>query len=440
VTNLEFYFHSQGGYRYVPHVDETGAPTRTNYVSLPTDLYDPQLGGKAIHEYVDTLAFAERLGFDGILHSEQHGSPIGLSGNALVTAAWLAARTEHVRIVCAGPVMNGYLSPVRMAEEIALVDNLSRGRLSVGLPMGIGPNYHAQGVTNPAYARERYREGLDLLLAAMTRPGPFEWEGKFFHVPYVNLWPRPVQQPYPEIWVPVAGSRDSLKLCADRGFVYMILLSPPAVRIKNAAIFRELCEEQGYTPDPRQTAVCAIVHVAETDRQARREAEPHILWLFQHVFGGAFPDWFPPGQVSPQSLRGMLAGGYRSGDMAAMTFDELSERGWVVVGSPSTVSERLEQLASEADAGRMVIWGDFISNPDWLLRKSMTLFAEEVIPRFRAPDGKPVWARADERLPRTNAEWAALGEERATPRVAMPDDGIVDLEAALSNGSTADVR
>jgi hypothetical protein len=135
----------------------------------------------------------------------------------------------------------------------------------------------------------------------------------------------------------------------------------------------------------------------------------------------------------------MLAGGYRSGDMAAMTFDELSERGWVVVGSPSTVSERLEQLAEEAGAGRMVIWGDFISNPDWLLRKSMTLFAEEVIPRFREPDGKPVWARADDRLPRTNAEWAAVGQQRATPRVGMPGDGVVDLEAALAYDSGAEV-
>jgi alkanesulfonate monooxygenase SsuD/methylene tetrahydromethanopterin reductase-like flavin-dependent oxidoreductase (luciferase family) len=130
--------------------------------------YQQDYGRLTVLELAENARWTEQLGFDGALIFEQHSHPIGLIGNATVGAAWLATATAGIRICAVGPILNSYATPIRLAEEIALVDNLSNGRLTVGLPMGIGAQYHAVGVMNPAQARARHREANELLVKALT--------------------------------------------------------------------------------------------------------------------------------------------------------------------------------------------------------------------------------------------------------------------------------
>lgn len=425
MRQLEFYLFNYGSYPFIPHSDEL-AP-KSAYIDLPNRYYEPLRGQWLLDTYFDTLVFGEKLGFDGILTTAQMGGPVGMTPCPNLSAAYLAARTERILIGTVGPILNTYLSPMRIAEELAQLDNMSGGRLIVGLPMGHGQNWHAMGSANPAWARERHWEAHDLIVKAWTEPGPFEWEGKFFHVPYANLWPRPIQPKLP-VWIPAAGSKITFQKCAEHRYTYQTLFSPRKAMARNIKAFREETQRHGYEADPKQIAAVLFIHVAESDRQARIEAEPHLMWVFQNANRTPAHDAFPPGHFSVDSLRGFLAGGgYRAKDIGELTYDELVDEGWVVIGSPESVVAQLEQLVDELGAGRIVHIADFGAMPNWLIRKSLTLMAEQVIPKFRSPGGKPIWA-SDLRPAPTHAELGArLAEPEAIPQARMPDAGVIDV-------------
>ncbi|MBN9623993.1 MAG: LLM class flavin-dependent oxidoreductase [Actinobacteria bacterium] len=425
MTDYEFNVILDGAYPRVPYAGKR----KSNFIDLPNDHYDRTYGQRALEDQLETLVALEGLGFDGVVVSEQHNGPIGLIGNVMVAAAWLAARTERIRVIAHGPIINDYLTPLRLAEEIAMVDTVSRGRLTFGLPMGHGMQYHSVGAMNPSKARARYREAHDLLIAAMTRPGPFEWNGDFFQIPYVNLWPKPLQEPHPPIFVAGGGSVETLQFVAEHRYTYQAVLNPPHVLRKNIARFRELCQEAGYESDPNQIALVVGIHVGETDEQARLEAEAHEVWQFQNFFRSPMHDNFPPGYVSPQSLRGILAGGYRSTPMNEMGFDDLVEAGWLIVGSPETVARGIEEKAEETGSGRFIFGVNAGSKPRWLTMKSLTLFAEEVIPRLR-PGGTPPAMTAATPAYKTNSEFGARRPATAPPPTATLGDGLLDVTKA----------
>jgi alkanesulfonate monooxygenase SsuD/methylene tetrahydromethanopterin reductase-like flavin-dependent oxidoreductase (luciferase family) len=192
---------------------------------------------------------------------------------------------------------------------------------------------------------------------------------------------------------------------------------------------RDLCEEEGYEPHPTQLTINVAVHVAETDKQARLESEAHHLWQYQNFFQSPMHDNFPPGYVSAQSLRGMLQGGYRSKPLNELSFDDLVENGWVIAGSPETVASQLEEHAQEIGAGRLVLAFNAGSMSRWLTMKSMTLFAEEVIPRMRK-GGTPVWKDQPLAGYETHAEFGARRPADAPRPVATLGDGLVDVSTA----------
>lgn len=428
MSRLEFHLFNYGAYPDIPHADDLPSSA---YIDLPNRHYDPIRGQWALDSYFDTLAFGEKLGFDGIHTTTQMNGPVGMTPSANLPAAYLAAKTERIHIGTLGPILNVYSNPMRAAEELALLDAISGGRLIIGLPMGHGMNYHSAATMNPSYARERYWEGHDLMVKAFTEPGPFEWQGKHFHVPYANLWPKPIQNPYPPVWIPAAGSRLTLEKCAEHHYTYQALFSPRAVLKRNVKTFKEATAKFGYEPDPRQIAAVVFIHVAETDAQARLEAEPHLMFLFQNLNRSQRHDAFPPGHFSLQSLRGfMKGGGYRDRDIGQMTYDELTGEGWSIIGSPDTVAEKLEELVADLGCGRIVHVADFGAMPNWLIRKSLTIMAEQVIPRFREPGGKPVWA-VDPRPAPTHAEFGAQrSEPEAFPQARVEGHGILDVRTS----------
>jgi alkanesulfonate monooxygenase SsuD/methylene tetrahydromethanopterin reductase-like flavin-dependent oxidoreductase (luciferase family) len=391
-------------------------------IDMSNAMYDRDLGQRVLDRVLSNARIAEQLGYDGVLIFEQHNHPLALFGNAMTGAAWLAGATSAIRIAGVGPILNAYLSPVRLAEEIALTDIVAGGRLIVGLPMGIGAQYHSMGVTNPAHARARYREAVALLHKIWTDDGPFAWEGDHFHVPYVNVWPKPRQDPHPEIFIPAAGSRESLELAAKYRFTYQAILVPRPVLLRNCETFRALCEENGYEANPRQIAAVLSIHVAETDRQAEIEIERHILWEYQNILRYPFHESFPPGHVSMTSLRGMMAGGYRSSDPSKLTYRELIDSGALIAGSPETVRERLAEITGAMGAGRVIVAGGF-TLPAWLQHKAMTMFAEQVIPHFRSPDGLAVWQREPRAGYQTATEFVGRKPRYAGMPVVLTPDG-----------------
>ena len=201
--------------------DRLPADFETKYESawtwLPNSLYDPVHGHTLYNRYLDELLLAEELGFDGVCVNEHHQNAYGTMPSPNLMGAILARQTQRVKIAVIGNALPLYNPPTRVAEEFAMIDVISGGRLIAGMVVGGGPEYYSFTI-NPTFARSMYSEALDLVLRAWTEPGPFEHYGKHWQLKYVNPWPRPLQQPHPPIWIPGAGSQETIEFVAQRRY------------------------------------------------------------------------------------------------------------------------------------------------------------------------------------------------------------------------------
>jgi len=142
-----------------------------------------------------------------------------------LSAAVLARITHRAKILLLGNMLPTNDNPVRLAEEVAMADVISGGRIMAGVVRGIGIETWANNM-QPNYNRERFEECHDLMLAAWTRPGPFRWEGKHYHFRVVNPWVLPIQKPHPPIWVPGTGSPETIEWAAQHRYTYAAFLVP----------------------------------------------------------------------------------------------------------------------------------------------------------------------------------------------------------------------
>lgn len=354
------------------------------WIWCPNALYDPARGHELYNRYLDELELAETLGLDGVCVNEHHANAYGNMPSPNLMAATLARRTSRIRIAVVGNALPLYNPPLRVAEEYAMLDVISGGRLIAGMVVGGGPEYYAYGV-NPAQARERYAEALDLILQAWTRPGPFSFHGKYYQLRYVNPWPRPLQRPHPPIWIPGVGSLETMELVARRRWAYMgIPYFHIRVFERNFEFFREACERQGYTADPEQLGWLVPIYVAETDTAARREFEPHLWYFVRNLLRGLRVT--PPGYTSVRSMAKLLAS---SGDFLdeVESWEEIEAGVYAVVGSPGTVRETLAHHMKRLGVGNLLGLFQLGSLPGELTRKNLTLFAREVLPALRQEFG-----------------------------------------------------
>jgi alkanesulfonate monooxygenase SsuD/methylene tetrahydromethanopterin reductase-like flavin-dependent oxidoreductase (luciferase family) len=350
------------------------------WVWLPNALYDPVKGHELYQEYINTLAYADELGFDGVCVNEHHQNAYGLMPSPNVIAGALTQRTKRCKIAVIGNALPLYNPPLRVAEEFAMLDVMSNGRLIAGMVIGGGPEYFTYAV-NPTTAREKYREALDLILKAWTTPGPFLWDSKHYHFRYVNPWPRPLQQPHPPIWIPGVGSLETIEFVAQRRFAYMgIPFFHIDVFRRVFAQFREACAKFGYTPHPEQMGWGVPVYVAETDKQAREEFEPNFWYFVRNLLKGI--GLAPPGYTSARSAQAILKN-QKYFLYNQKTWDEVEKGVFAIVGSPATVRQKLEQYQKELGAGVILTGCQTGAANHELTRKSMELLAREVLPYLR---------------------------------------------------------
>ena len=171
------------------------------------------------------MELADKLGFDGVCLNEHHQTAYGMMPIPGVLAGALARSVKRAKIAILGRALPLLNNPLTIAEEYAMLDNLTRGRLIAGFVRGIGAEYHAMGI-NPAYSQERFAEAHELIMRAWTEPGPFPYIGKHYQFKYVNPWPRPYQTPHPPIWIPSQGSGSTIRWAAQMRYTYCQTLEP----------------------------------------------------------------------------------------------------------------------------------------------------------------------------------------------------------------------
>jgi len=273
------------------------------WVTLPNTYYDPQKGAKLYNRYIDELVLADELGFDGVCCNEHHQNAYGLMPIPGVIAGALVRETKRCHVAVLGRALPLLTYPLSVAEEYAMLDNISNGRLIAGFVRGIGAEYHSTGV-NPAESHDRFHEAHDLILQAWTRPGPFAFEGKYYHFQYVNTWPRPVQQPHPPIWIPSQGSRETIEWAShpSRKYTYLQTFSPVDQLARFMAMYQQQAEKYGYQASPQQLGWATPVYVSDSDEAARREARPHIEAFYNKFLKMPVEMLLPPGYLSLASM------------------------------------------------------------------------------------------------------------------------------------------
>jgi alkanesulfonate monooxygenase SsuD/methylene tetrahydromethanopterin reductase-like flavin-dependent oxidoreductase (luciferase family) len=366
---------------------------RSAWVVLPNTFYDPEKGAHDYESYIDLLAQSEPLGFDGVCVNEHHQTAYGLMPAPNLIASALIQRTKNIKIAILGRALPLVNNPINIAEEFAMLDNMSRGRIIAGFVRGIGAEYHSTTV-NPYYSHERFHEAHDLILKAWTQPGPFAWEGEHYNLNYVNLWPRVYQQPHPPIWIPSQGSIETIEWAADPGRKYCFLVTFSACEavIKNLLAYKSQAQKYGYEAQPYQLGWAAPVYVADTIEQAMSESRAAIEALFNDYLTLPMEMLLPPGYTSVESLKKIIAtkkaigrGGF-GGSNQRQSLERLMELGTVLVGTPKSILSQIEQVKEKTNLGNFVSMLQFGTLSNELTQRNQAMFASEIMPKLQRMD------------------------------------------------------
>jgi alkanesulfonate monooxygenase SsuD/methylene tetrahydromethanopterin reductase-like flavin-dependent oxidoreductase (luciferase family) len=369
--------------------EEFNKQHRSVWVDIDPALFDRDILAETYDEYSDQLVFAESCGFDAICVNEHHNNGYGLMPSPNVIASVLANRTSKVAITVLGNSVALYNPPVRIAEEMAMIDLFSRGRLIAGFPVGTSMDTCYSYSVNPSQLRPKYYEGVELIRRAWTATEPFAFNGEFTKLRYVNPVPRPYQRPHPPIWIPGGGSIETWDYCAENDFVYGALTYYGAKMVRETVGgYWNRVEAHGKDYNPNRLAVTQFVGVADSDAEAYRLYKEPAEYFFNrslHVFPG-FND--PPGYVTEASVRARYKSQVRAAARSKqaahdLSFDEMVENGYVVIGGPDTVREQLEAASKELNIGNLCAMLQFGNMNDELTRYNTQLFGEKVAPDLR---------------------------------------------------------
>jgi len=365
------------------HLDpEVRSQYDSAWMVLPNSAYDPKKGHELYNRYLDELELSEALGFDGVVLNEHHFTAYGLMPSPNIICAALARRTKRIKIAILGNITPVRDHPLMVAEELAMLDNIMGGRLISGFVRGIGIEYLIWGV-NPTCSHERFHESQELIVRAWTERKPFAFEGKHYHIPWVNIWPTPYQHPHPPIWTPTNGSTETVEWAAraDHRYKYVQNLSAAAACKKYMDMYRATAERNGWEATPANLGWGCPVYVAETDEAAVREMKPHVESLYNTFFRIPPHRFFPPGYTSLESMKRIVVD--KVPIFGVQTIENLMKHGVILCGSPKTVREQLEANAAEWGFDTHLGVFHFGTLPRDLTERSLRLFASEVAPHLR---------------------------------------------------------
>jgi alkanesulfonate monooxygenase SsuD/methylene tetrahydromethanopterin reductase-like flavin-dependent oxidoreductase (luciferase family) len=351
------------------------------WVTYPNRNWDPAVGQDLYRQYMDELVLATELGFDGVCVNEHHQTAYSMMPSPNIIAAALIHRIKTAKIAILGNAIGYHPDPLRVAEEIAMLDNMSGGRIISGFIRGIGAEYHSRGV-NPAESRERFQEAHDLIVRAWTEEGPFAFEGEFFNYRYVNTWPRSFQQPCPEIWAPSTGSGETVEWAAARGYTYAQVFQPVDESAKIFDEFRELSRAYGYKDYNQRIAWNPVIYVADSDAQAEDEFWPHMDLYFNNLFRNPIHRLFPVNYMTEKSFSKVMAA---RGDLATKerTFAGLLEGSTAMVGSVDTVTGMLEEAHDKLGFEHLVSVIHLGGLSEEKTKANIRRIATEILPKIR---------------------------------------------------------
>ncbi len=351
--------------------------------------YDPERAKELYENYLEQIEFTDEAGWDGVILNEHHFSAYAMDPSPPVLASHIAARTEHLDLSFLGNVVPIRGNPIRLAEELAVIDTISGGRVIGGFARGIGIEYLAynehRGPIGPGedVSRDMFEEAIALIHKAWTAEEPFDWDGEFWEYENVYIWPKPYQQPRPRTWMP-ATSEPSIRIAAKHG-LSLAQRGELEVAKQGYETYSRIAEEEfGWTPDEENYIWLNGIFVGEDGEAARESIKQHINYHWEYLFGGVHRGAAARNagaeRYDPEAHRELI-------DEHAHQFldydaDEAVEG--MLVGEPETIVAEIERLYEDS-CGFGHLAGTFQHGdaPQEKTMRSLELFADEVLPEIK---------------------------------------------------------
>ena len=364
--------------------------------------------GVAVRTYAEHLAAWEeldRLGYDGVGFNEHHCSPYGLMNSPNLMAAAAAQRTKRLKLLIYGNLLPLH-EPLRLAEELAMLDCLSNGRIISGFARGIPREYQVHNVPL-SDSRARFEEAFEIVTRAWTED-VFSYAGRFWSYKDVAIWPRPVQQPHPPIWIPIVGSKELIEFAGRHDIPITPGLAGGGLRNDIIRFYAKCLADAGHRITPNHLSLGLNAYVADSKAQAVREVAPYHLYFNRTLFShGSFTETAAQrkvGYVSQSSTDYVRPENQRAAallreDFRNMTMTDVErladQMPW---GTPAEVTERIIAQADAAGANMVQIGFNRGAMPHEMFMEQIRRFAAGVLPALQAHEVKTVPV-AEEAMP-----------------------------------------
>lgn len=382
-----------------PHVPQSVLDaTDSVRASLPNRWCDPRVAADLFEEVIDEYLLCDEMGLN-VCATEHHAGINSLLGANPMLVSVLARQTRKARILSLGTLVSLRREPVRVAEEYATADVISRGRLELGFVKS-GGTEHASANASPINNIERYWEAIDLISKALTHHnGPFSWEGKHFTHRHVNIWPRPWQERL-RMWA-ATGDPHTAAEVGRRGMVHTLVLRGHEGTRRAYAAYRNARAEAGLPPASTDNfAYSAFVYVGDTDEEGM-EVGKKLLWFLHTSLKSApqyaqlLPGTAPP-EVAGQAWRtrpkadpvqlekGVSSAQQNAAKLPSITADQAMAQGIMFAGSPDSVYAQIKEFYDDVGGfGHLTMIGrtGFMTHAE--SEKSIRLFGKEVLPRLK---------------------------------------------------------
>jgi alkanesulfonate monooxygenase SsuD/methylene tetrahydromethanopterin reductase-like flavin-dependent oxidoreductase (luciferase family) len=363
--------------------------TQSLDLSISNGVYDPKVGAQLYNRYLDEKIYADQIGFDALMLNEHHSTPFCMQGVTNVGASILARETKQAKIIILGNILPIWDDPLWLAEQLAMIDMISYGRLVSGFVRGGGRESVSHNAP-PHFNRERFEEAHDFIIKAWTTPGPFRWEGKHYHYRYVNPWARPLQQPHPPIWIPSTVSVETVKWTARHRYPLVLLATKLEPTKEAFQLYHDTAAEEGYESGTQNVAYLWKVHVDETEELAEAAGRKYLSGVSNPFLAGNEGAINPaimnlPGHTSRTS-RKLAATAFgpagRFGTNRRPYEDQVNDY-TIISGTPKTVLPKIRHVLEYLRPGSVFFWdGDGAMTHEDQMR-SLRLMGEEVIPAVR---------------------------------------------------------
>jgi alkanesulfonate monooxygenase SsuD/methylene tetrahydromethanopterin reductase-like flavin-dependent oxidoreductase (luciferase family) len=375
---------------YGKHLDDLKVDNELPY-PLRRQHFDAEIATRTYAEHLDAWEEIDRLGYDGIGFNEHHCSPYGLMNSPNLLASAIAQRTKKVKLLIYGNLLPLH-EPLRLAEELAMLDCLSHGRLIAGFARGIPREYQVHNVPL-ADSRARFEEAYDIIMRAW-REEVFSYSGKFWTYKDVALWPRPLQQPHPPVWMPITSSKESIEFAGRHDITITPGLGSIGLQQDVIRYFAKCLAAAGHRIEPRHISLGQSVYVADSKAAAVKENGPYHLYFNRTLYShGNFTEHSKgeaSGYVSSSSTdyirpeNRQVAERARA-DFRNMTMDDVARQAenlpW---GTAAEVTERIIAAADRTGAGTVLLSFNRGAMPQELFVEQIRRFARDVLPALQA--------------------------------------------------------